>query len=195
MLKFVIDEFVTQHEINCLATDLGWIFADKIQPSDTNPLEIIWTTDDRQNFIHYVEDDWLGSRYFAFQGVSTDNLALSLYNNSRIKLYSLQDVLTFVERAEDPKEQSKIAAMLGILAPDKFDAISFNAFSQLLSSSSPGVRQMAILAAAYRGWPEFKRLLQHIKESDPEDFVRWRAEVALQAYDYVHPDSLQNKKI
>lgn len=181
MLKLGLDPSITQWRIACFAADCGLIFYDKVAVSESNPAELIWSSRDGMSHFHYVDDPIISLKYLAFAGPG----APELYDRAGAELpvLTLRDALARLSDDESEEDRVTTASLLGLLAPAGFDPECFEAMKSLLFAPSRSVRRRAIMAAAYPAWPQFRPLLESLRDGDSEPDVRGRAEAALEAYD------------
>ncbi len=181
MIKMPLNAGITLSAISDAASSWGLVFVDKIEASDTNPLEVIWSTPDRVNQFHYVEDSILDQPYLAWVGSDETSLNAEFAESGWVM--SREGILDQLGHPLTEDQKVRLTAMLAIVAGPKFDPGIFEAFDKMLSDSSPRVRQFALLATGYPAWPQFRPLLEQIRDHDENDFVRWRAETAIAAFD------------
>lgn len=181
MLKLGLDPSTTQWRVACFAADRGLVFYDKVAPSESNPTELIWASRDGENRLHFVDDPVIVLKYLAFVG--PDAPGLYEQAGAELPVFTMRDALARLASDESEEERLQTASLLGLLAPAEFDPEAFEALRVLLTAPSPAVRCRAIMAAAYPAWPQFRPLLESLREGDPEPEVRARADAALEAYD------------
>lgn len=181
MLKLGLDPSLTQWRVACFAADRDLVFYDKVAPSESNPTELIWASRNGESHLHYVDDPVIVLKYLAFAGPD----APELYERAGAELavFTMRDALARLSSDESEEDRLQTASLLGLLAPADFDPECFEAIEALLTAPSRAVRCRAIMAVAYPAWPQFRLLLESLREGDPEPEVRARADAALEAYD------------
>ncbi|MFF1355521.1 HEAT repeat domain-containing protein [Streptomyces sp. NPDC058297] len=100
------------------------------------------------------------------------------------EIESVADLLRAIQDEEDPRRLAQSLVRAGFGAPREFDQGFFDAFAKASREHDDyRVRDIAISSLVYMEWPEFKPLLEEIREHDPEDQVRARAAIVLRAYE------------
>ena len=70
--RVVLKESVSRKDIEIVAWDNDWVFEDEIIQGKQNPYEVIWTVEDEQNTIHYIEDFLIQVNYILARGQDSD---------------------------------------------------------------------------------------------------------------------------
>ena len=78
MLRIALREDTTRDAIDDATCEAGYLLVNILPPSPTHPAQIIYTTRDRQTFLHLIEDARLGALYFVIQGPAEQAVAAQL---------------------------------------------------------------------------------------------------------------------
>jgi hypothetical protein len=180
--RFVVKEHVPRDQISVAAWDNRWIWLEEYEADDDRPYEKVWTTLDHQSSIHYIEDFVIGVRYLYVSNAQNDVIRQVI---SSIPVYTNDEVKQMAETAAgaDGDAQGQIRAVyhLALTATRRSDAYVLDAIASALSNPTPEVRQAAILAVGYVGWPEFRVPLESLRRDDPDVDVRSDAKAMLEA--------------
>jgi len=184
ILKEISDQNQSyEDQLHDLAWKNDWLLWGQKEADHENqiPFELTWITSDEETGIHYIEDYVVGFPYLVIDGKDLEETVYSI--QSSFDVYSTEEILQWVETAANPEEQAKAVFHLGVVAPQEFDSRFFDVFQRVFLNPNPEVRMAAIKASAYMGWREFREILEHLKSTDPDEKVRAKADVMLQAFD------------
>ena len=78
MLRIALREDTTRDAIDDATGEAGFLLVNILPPSATHPAQIIYTTRDRQTFLHLIEDARLRALYFVVQGPAEEAVAALL---------------------------------------------------------------------------------------------------------------------
>lgn len=152
-----------------------------IKADENSPHEVIWLHSLENVKIHYIEDFYIGIAYFVLRGDELD----SVIEDIRVTLptYTENDVFKMLDNYKDDEENLvKAIYCLGLIAPQQFSPLFFDAFKNSLSHQDPIVRSAMITAIGYVCWQELKDLLEPLQSFDSNPEVRSYASVMLSGF-------------
>jgi hypothetical protein len=180
-LLLVPKESVTGDDIAAAALDHDW-WIHRVRKE--SPREVIYRTDDAATTIHWIEDHKTGIPYISVMGANLNAVGGQVRDS--VPTYSLDEVRALVERAATADERVRAICYLGLAAPDAFDAAIFAVFERYLDDEDRDVRQAAVLATLYVGWPELIAPLRRCATGDAEAVLRQQAD-AIVRWMLTHP--------
>jgi hypothetical protein len=136
------------------------------------------------SYFRYVEDSVTGQCYVQILSPN-DLITLRLAELSRRELRgsSFDELLHDVDRESDPLAFGRAIVRLGMAAPPGFDNDVFQRISRGLTDKDDRVRQLALWAAVYSPWTQYRPLIQEIAAADRAERLRERAKAVLAAFD------------
>jgi hypothetical protein len=181
-LRVALKENVSESDFDQTAWKYGWLWSEDVLPTAENPYEIIRTTRNNQTSIHYFDDHLINARYIIVDGVEEE--AHDVYKKicSELDVYKYEDVECLVNNAINAESFIDAIYRVAIAAPSTYEPRYFQLFEKVLAFSDSKVRDAAILAIGYVGWPEFREILEKIKKTDTHPTVRESATVMLDGY-------------
>jgi hypothetical protein len=87
-----------------------------------------------------------------------------------------------VNEAKSPEDYISVIYRMAVAAPPFLDSRYFKLFEQVLANQNAKVRDAAVLAIGYVGWPEFRNILEQMKTSDPDQSVQESAAIMSDGY-------------
>ncbi len=177
---------VEQDALDALAWDNDWIWQQEVERGDQNPYELIWTTEDEQTQIHYIDDFLLNVPYVLALGPAAEDIAAQV--RTALPTYRWDAVQTLFTAAQTPAQQVQALHYAAIVAAPPDGAAVVALFDQAASSPVDEVREAVILAIGYLGWPDLLPILERVQQSDPLPRVRQSAARMLEGL-RLHPAS------
>jgi hypothetical protein len=169
----LLKESVSREQIDYAAYENWWVVSKiiKADPSKGTPEEVIFQTDDDQNFIHYIVDQVGGYPYLIVQGESIEETANDV--KSSLPNHSREDVIRMLQAPANREEYFRGILCLGLLGRFKeCENETLALFRQILLNKDPQVKIGGIFGMSYSGWPEFRELVQPLVDNDPDSNVR-----------------------
>jgi hypothetical protein len=191
-LCITLHESVSREQIDYAAYENWWVVARiiKANPSENIPDEIIFQTDDDQNFIHYTLEQVNGYPYLIVEGESIEETVDVI--RSSLPTYPREDVIRMLQAPVDREEYLKGILYLGLLGRfQDHDNETLEMFRQILQNTDPEIRISGFFGMGYSGWSEFRDIAQHLAENDPDEGVRRTAARFLEGLE-LYPASAMN---
>jgi hypothetical protein len=160
-----------------VAEGQGWIKY-KTYPGDGQKerFEEVWTTQDRTNAIHYIDDPISGTRFLWVRGSRLSKLLFEI--NRRLPAYEPEELVEMLIEADTHEEIIDALFRIAVGFPD-FDPEILRIFETCLKHPSPLIREATVQAIAYRLWTESIELLRNVANEDPGQSVRQFAQSIL----------------
>ena len=173
-----------ENDAERLADAMGWPVRGEIAADHSRgiPYEVMWGVGPILR-LHYLEDDLSASSYLVFSGDKQDAVdAATRVAERHLEFFSFDELLTAVVHARDDAEKCRAIIRAAIGAPREFDECFFELIRDLLRNKNPALREAAIWAISYPGWPVFFDLLRSTARTDPSRRIRDTAEGMLGAF-------------
>ena len=180
--RILLDPDCTPEVFRAVADAAGWELIRESPPSGLLALELIYRPDAAATTtIHYVEDSYIKVRYAVVRGPQADPFAEDLME--RVAYAPVEVVL---EAAEDESEglQHVISWMLSAtaLADQAGHARLVRLIEARLRHGNAAVRRVALVAATWLEWPDFRATVERLASDDPDQDVRSQAGKLAAAY-------------
>lgn len=143
----------------------GFYLIDFFSPSDKAAKSTIWSSDNEQTSVQYVEEQLINIRYLIIKGKDREKIFTHMCNSLDIITYD--EIKQIVQNesyfAENSEEYIEAIYHLGIIAiPGNYDDELFALFEKVLSHSNAEVRNAGIIAIHFAGWRQFKEPLEQM---------------------------------
>ena len=171
---------VTREDFEKAAADLGFV-QHETRPGDgaRRAYEQVWATPDRTTAVNYLEDPLAGMNYLCLRGAHLDNFEPEFAE--RLDNYSPEEVLELAAGAKSHDKQVASLFRIAITFPE-YEPEAFRIVEAYATQPpDPLLREAAVDAMGFRGWPEFVPLLERIAAQDPAVNVRQHAQEILSA--------------
>lgn len=175
-------------EVNELAQSYGWpaVYEADRDMEKGRGVEVNWGVT-RQVVLGYLESHISNDCCIVAVGKDpelAERVIRQMDDDLAGEIESVADLLTAIQDESDPRQLARSLVRAGFGAPREFDQSFFDAFVKAARNHAEyRVRDIAISSLVYMEWPEFRPVLEQIKERDPEEQVRARATIVLGAYD------------
>lgn len=179
MIKLVAHSIRRGEDLPGFLNKHGFRFDGQVEASDRGPAEWIWAHPANGSEFHLIDDQWIGVPYAVLTGERAHALRDELIAN--FGFMDQRDILSLSRAELSEAEMNVLAASLGVLAPSELDDGWFAAIRRCLEAPWPSVKQRAIRACTYVGWPELALHLAALT-SDDNTLVRNAAAMALAAF-------------
>jgi len=178
-VRAIVKENVSLQKIDSLAWDENWYLYNFIPPTEEEPYEKIWKTQDEQTTIHYIEDSLINIRYFLVEGKSREEILEQI--RSSLETFEKDEIVEMIKNSVEPIQYVHAIYHVGVAATQNYDSEFFELFKSAFCHSDVKVRNAAILSTGYAGWQEFQQPLDLLKTSDPDPIVREFAAYTLES--------------
>ena len=138
-------------------------------------------TDDGQTGIHWVSDEIIGREYVALSGASQEGVADILRRH--LSFYGLDDVRHMVRTDLPWYDQVPVLHAVAAGGPPVRDDAIVELIDRSLNHEHSAVRNAAMVASAYLGWPDLRPFLVVAREFDPDPELRTLADQLLASFD------------
>jgi len=173
----VLEEDIGYEDFVAVAQDQGWIKYKTYFPDKNNKrCEEVWTTEDKANAIHYIDDPISGTRFLWVRGPKISELLFEIVR--RLPAYEPEELIEMASEASEHNEAVHALFQIAVGFPN-FDPKAFRVFEAYLTHPTPLLREATVQAIAYRMWPESIKLLEKVVQEDPDEGVRQFAESIL----------------
>jgi len=166
----VLDEDVDHDELVRFAQKQGWVKHHTYPVADDNPcFEEVWSTPDKSNGIHYIDDPRFAARFLTVEG---RDLRAILFEVARHLRFLGDEELVYNANDANTIDEAVTAILrMGVGFPT-YDEKAFKILSAAIKSEHRPMREAAIQAIAYHHWPEAQSLLAEVVRSDPDETVK-----------------------
>ena len=159
-IRVVLGDTVDTKSYAPLVVRLNWRNYEQIVPDDDSRHEWVYCTDDKANWIHYVEDYTLKVKYMLLIGPRAEQFEQAIR-----KSVSNWPRSMILERAHSPNlSRTDRREALYVLAIDTIergiDQETFDIYSKALADSDSFIRKAAVLGASYLAWPQLAEPLR-----------------------------------
>jgi hypothetical protein len=147
---------------------------------ENTPYTMSYMTPDEKTGINYIENYVFDIPYIAIRGENQEQVAEIL--RASIDFYNIDELQDFIHSApEDDTQLSRAIYLLGVAVGKASDVSYFDSFELCLAHPASNVRRAAMLSVAGVGWPEFRPLLEHIRDNDSDPELRNYANTTLES--------------
>lgn len=160
-----------------VAEGQGWLKY-KTYPGDGKKerFEEVWTTEDKANAIHFIDDPISGTRFLWVRGPHIRELLFEVYR--RLPAYEPEELIQMAAEVREPNEVVDTLFRIAVAFPN-FEPRAFRVFETYLTHPTPLIREATVQAIAYRLWSEGIKLLEKVVQEDPDEGVRQFAQSIL----------------
>lgn len=180
--RLLLRQFPGMPEVDRCADNHGWSRIDQTARG-SRTIEYTWHLGPVVT-LHCV-DDGVTANAYVFTSGDVSNLAESYLGTveSELNTWSISELIHQVDQSEDPLEHGRAIIRMAIAAPYERDEEVIQRMAIGLRDDDFRVRDMTMWAMSLCSYPEFRPLLQNIAHGDPEEVLRERAQMLLQAFD------------
>lgn len=186
MIHIILNQDTTRAQFIAYAEAEGWeVLAEfDADPEQGQAGQIICNDPVIKVKCYYVEDYLIDLKYIIIEGKPEKELLLAskIYKSKNIQLVTAPEIFHMIEDSKHAGELVLGLRMLAVISPTSFDQKFYKLFTKGLQHEDPYIRHAAIQIVTYPAWPEFKVDVAKMKENDPSEMVRERAEGFLKAY-------------
>ncbi len=186
----VQDADVRQEKLSTVAWQQDWDLCKINKRCEHNPFSKVWMTQDEKTGITYIENHYVNIPYIIIRGENQEKIAEVL--SRKFDFYAINELSSFIY--SNPEDDTQIARAIQLfditLGESSFNDSYFEIYQFCLSHPISNVRRAAMFAAAGVGWPEFRPVLERIRDSDPDLELRRYANTTLEAMQINHWNSL-----
>ena len=162
---------VTRDDVETAAWDLNLFVSHRVPATADQPREDVWRTIDERTWLHEIEDHITGLRYLVVRGADVDRYVRKI--RQQLPTVTHTDALRALTAAATPDAKLLALYQLGVAAPPRANRLVVAALTRALGEEpDDGLRQAAVIAIAYTGWPEFADVVRRAAETDPSERVR-----------------------
>ena len=182
LVRHIIKPPGAYRQFRDLAQKNGLQLIDKIQKEPRNPLALqeIFTNIDDTVGIHYVEDGMAELPYIQISGPRLDDYSRIITQN--LPVYSEDELFAAWDAANSLDEKIDAILRLGITADAPPADRYLHRIRQGLEDPAPEVRSATLVAFSYHPRDELKAVVERIRDEDPDDDARQRAQVILDTW-------------
>jgi hypothetical protein len=153
-----------------VAKGLGFIkYKTYAGDNNTKPFEEVWTTQNKKNAIHYVDDPISGTQFIWVRGPQLSEILFEL--DGRLPTYEPNELIEMLTEADNNNDLVDALFRISVGFP-KFDIKVFQIFEKYIAHPSPLIREATVQAIAYRLWPEGEELIKKVYNNDVDKNVR-----------------------
>lgn len=160
-----------------------WLLWGENQRSDDTPYEIIWSTDDEETRVHYIQDHAIEIAYFFVEGQAYEDVAREVQAMLAHYVYTKEDIIGMWHQAQTQSEKINAMYHVGAASPSSFDEDYYHLFQQAFADPDPEVRLAGVWAASYVAWSNMQELIRTVQTDDENSEVRDTAASLLRTYD------------
>lgn len=171
---------VTRANAKAVAWNFNWLLDNVLNETDERPYEVVYTSNDPDTQVHYIEDSFIGIHYFLAVGPSADRVVEAVADE--VDVYDWDDVNDLYVVGGPPSESVQAVHVAGLLAPTDFDDDVFGFFRRAAEDDREDVRLAVVVASGYVGWDALRDVLQSLAE-DSSERIRKNAELMIEGFD------------
>lgn len=169
-----------REKFSLVAWQNDWEIYNIQKRGENTPYTMSYMTPDEKTGINYIENYVFDIPYISIRGENQERVAEIL--RASIDFYNIDELQDFIHSApEDDTQLARAIYLLGVAVEKTFDISHFNSFELCLAHPGSNVRRAAMLSAAGVGWPEFRPLLEHIRDNDSDPELRSYANTTLES--------------
>lgn len=161
---------VSAQDFQRFAMAMGWLEHEFHPATPSSPEEHIWLTEDQRAGVHWLKDGILGLEYVAVTGEEHDAVVDLL--TRELPCYTVQEIRAMCNKTVPWYDEVPIINMVAVGGPPVFDDAVFGLIARSMEHEQSAVRNAAIVACAYLGWPQLRPLLLAARDRDPEPELR-----------------------
>jgi hypothetical protein len=183
--RLVLMRFPSSRQAEEFAQSRSWPLVSE-SGSEANPAirrELSWKVDAGVAF-YYVESNLADECCVGL--LAKDEGAAAREHQELVKNFvhwTRGQLLAAVANAEEIEERARAVLRVGLGAPVGIDEEFFTCIVDGAQHEDPAVREMALWAMVFPGWPQFRPVLRRIAESDPVDDLRSLAVWVIAAFE------------
>jgi hypothetical protein len=169
-----------REKFSLVAWQNDWEICNIQKRGENTPYIMSYMTPDEKTGINYIENYVFDVPHIAIRGENQEQVAEIL--KASIDFYNINELKDFIHSAsEDDTQLARAIYLLGVAVGKTFDADCFGIFELCLAHRAANVRRAAMLSVAGVGWPEFRPLLEHIRDNDSDPELRKYANTTLES--------------
>jgi hypothetical protein len=164
-----------------LASEQGWQRVEDV--TEDGGRQVLWAVGPGTS-LTYVEDPVSHNAYAVL--VSEDKETYEQVLDviiDELMPWQRRALLSSIEQAEEALARARAVIRAGLGAPDHYDEDFFTRIRDAFGSPEKWVREAAVWATSYSPWPQYRPLLEAVKQSDPEEKLRSDAAAVLSSFD------------
>jgi len=171
--RIVLKQSPAEEDVQRFADEIGWRRRVD-EPSDMDRRavhEVAWFADPTL-LLRYAEDPVSRHSYVEVWAANQDKAdTLAALAAERLDAWGEDELLESTD-ATDPMTRAVAVIRTGLASPEQFDERFFSRIRSGMSDPDRRVREAAIYATAYTGWPQYVQILQDMERSDPDSALR-----------------------
>ncbi|MBV9883213.1 MAG: HEAT repeat domain-containing protein [Sphingomonadaceae bacterium] len=180
--KVILDHEVLPEDFREGAARMGWELVKEHPAGRDSTYEQIYRAGrEGTSTVHYIEDQFVKVRYVFIRGPEADELAEQVMD-----IFDHAPDASLLAAAEKDREdlQTMVNWMLSatVLGDQAGHERLVALIEKRLAHEDPGVRRIALLAASWLEWPDFRATIERMAEADPDEDVRADAAKLAGAY-------------
>lgn len=176
--RLVLKPDYTLRALKRVAWDLDWDVVD-LRREETGAFVDIWVTYDKQAEIHHVDDQPIGMRYVTVWGEEAKGVAEQIRQNCDV--WTWREAQLALRAATDRNDKLAALYAVALAAPEAQNSSLVDDFRAITEDPDTGVRQAVIIATGYLPWLGLVKLVEELRDNDPDQQVRDNAQMMLDA--------------
>jgi hypothetical protein len=182
----VQDADIRQSSLSRVAWQNNWELCEIKKRGEHNPFSKAWMTEDEKTGITYIENHYIDVPYIIIRGENQEQISAVL--STVFEFYNIDELQAFIHsNLEDDTQLARAIQLFDIaLGKSDFNENYFETYQFCLSHPVSNVRRATMFAVAGIGWPQFRPLLEHIRDNDPDSELRSYADITLKAMQVHH---------
>lgn len=185
--RLVLRTFPAREEAEEYALSMGW---DKVSETHFDPdqgttEEVMWQAGQNVYF-YYTEENRSSSSCVGLigpEGSVNDESLTELQEN--FDAWQVRELLDEIDSSTDAVQYANAIVRAALGAPVSYDEGFFSRICEATRHEDFMVRDVAVSAIAYPGWPEFRPRLREIVRNEPVFRVKNNASLLLESFDRV----------
>jgi hypothetical protein len=182
----VQDAFERQEDLSGVAWQQDWELCEINKRGEHNPFSKGWMTEDEKSGITYIENHLIDIPYIVIRGENQQHISEVL--SKKFEFYTLEELQDFIY--SNPENDVLLARAISLfdvaLGKSSFNEKFFRVYEFCLTHPIANVRRAAMFATSGVGWPEFRPILENIRDNDSDSELRGYANTTLEALQTYH---------
>jgi HEAT repeats len=185
MKRVVLQESVLEDDLARVAWDEDWSVYGLIEADETNPRQMIYSTNARQTLIRFVNDAHIEMSYLEVSGNNIENIE-RVISSVRSYLPTLEkaDIIRMLNDATLEGELIQAVYYLGLISHNyQEDSELLELFQKLAVYPNIRIRSATLTATGYSQRKDLVSLLKKVASDDDSERIRSEAEFFLKGFE------------
>lgn len=176
--RYVLHPDKSWEDVSDFADGLGWplVYQQSRDRSGGVDGQMIWQSDAEVS-VHYVVDATSGIGYVTLAGPDSESFTPYIAQAEETLVpWQLQELYQRFDSETDVAERGRLILRIGLAAPSEPAEGCTLRIHQALADDDARIRLAGLWAASYTGYRHFAQRARDLSRTDPEPWIRARAE-------------------